>query len=108
MGYGGADGFHTGSGGGGGGTVTGADNGLSLSGTVVQLGGALIQPTVITALGANTFDILTSYGLIGIGSIPSVALDIQAIGSGTVGINLNTSSTQDAKLHFRTNNAAIC
>ncbi len=106
MGFGGADGFHTGSGGGGGGTLTGADNGLSLSGTVVQLGGALIQPTLITALGANTFDILTSYGLIGIGSIPSVALDIQAIGSGTVGINLNTASTQDAKLHFRTNNAA--
>lgn len=107
MGFGGADGFHAGSGGGGGGTLTGADNGLSVSGTTVQLGGALIQPTLITALGANTFDILTSYGLIGLGSVASVALDIQAIGSGTIGLNLNTSSNQDAKLYFRTNNAAI-
>ncbi|MEF3088127.1 hypothetical protein, partial [Bacillus altitudinis] len=28
-------------------------------------------------------------------------------GSGTVGLNLNTSSTQDAKLYLRTNNAVI-
>lgn len=106
MGFGGADGFHAGSGSGGGGTLTGANNGLSVSGTTVQLGGALIQPTLINALGANTFDILTSYGLLGLGSIASVALDIQAIGSGTIGLNLNTSSTQDAKLYLRTNNAA--
>jgi len=33
-------------------------------------------------------------------------LDVVSNGSGTIGINLNTSSTQDAKLYFRTNNSA--
>lgn len=67
MGFGGADGFHAGSGGGGGGTLTGADNGLSLSGTVVQLGGALIQPTVITSSGANTLIVNNDFGSVGFG-----------------------------------------
>lgn len=67
MGFGGADGFHAGSGGGGGGTLTGADNGLSVSGTTVQLGGALIQPTVITSSGANTLSINNDYGVVSFG-----------------------------------------
>ena len=67
MGFGGADGFHAGSGGGGGGTLTGANNGLSLSGTTVQLGGALIQPTVITSTGVNTLIVNNDFGSVGFG-----------------------------------------
>lgn len=36
---------------------------------------------------------------------PSAMFDIMASGSGTVGISLGTTSTQNAKLHFSTNNA---
>jgi len=39
------------SGGGGGGTITGANNGLSVSGTIIQLGGPLIQTTTINTNG---------------------------------------------------------
>lgn len=46
----------------GGGTVTGANNGLSLLGTVVQLGGNLITPTVINASAVNTLVISDSFG----------------------------------------------
>lgn len=44
---------------GGGGTLTGANNGLSLSGTTVQLGGTLIQGTVID-IGSNLFAIAST------------------------------------------------
>ncbi len=36
---------------------------------------------------------------------PSAMFDVLASGSGTIGINLGTTSTQNAKLHFSTNNA---
>jgi hypothetical protein len=49
--------------GGGGGTVTGADNGLNLLGSVVKLGGSLLVPTTIDALGSNTFSITDQGGL---------------------------------------------
>ena len=45
----------TNSGGGGGGTVTGADNGLSLSGTIVELGGPLIKDTTVDTAGFTLF-----------------------------------------------------
>jgi hypothetical protein len=56
--------------------------------------------------GTSTTMTLTTGGQLGIGTTPNAMLDVLASGSGTVGLNLNTSSTQDAKLHFRTNNAA--
>jgi hypothetical protein len=56
--------------------------------------------------GASTTMTLTTSGQLGIGTTPNAMLDVLASGSGTVGLNLNTSSTQDAKLYFRTNNAA--
>lgn len=43
--------INLGNAGGGGGTVTGAENGLVLAGTVVRLGGALILDTTITTTG---------------------------------------------------------
>lgn len=55
----------------------------------------------------NTMFTVNGDGYVGIGTLsPNAMLDIIASGSGTIGINLNTSSTQDAKLYFRTNNAA--
>jgi hypothetical protein len=48
-------------GGGGGGTVYTASNGLTLAGTVFQLGGALTLPTIITT-GANTLTIQAAGG----------------------------------------------
>lgn len=45
----------------GGGTVTSADNGLSLVGTVVKLGGSLLAPTAIDA-SSNPFTIIDSFG----------------------------------------------
>ena len=46
----------------GGGTVTGADNGLSLNINTVELGGALITPTIITTDSTNTLNITDSFG----------------------------------------------
>jgi hypothetical protein len=46
----------------GGGTVTGADNGLSLNINTVELGGALITPTTITTDSTNRLDITDSFG----------------------------------------------
>lgn len=55
----------------------------------------------------NNLVVNGSNGYVGIGTAsPNAMLDIIASGSGTVGLNLNTSSTQDSKIHFRTNNAA--
>jgi hypothetical protein len=48
---------------GGGGSITGAFNGLSVSGTNIILGGALTMPTTIDALGSNTFSINDQAGL---------------------------------------------
>ncbi len=62
MGFEGASGFHPPASAGGGGTLTGANNGLHLLGTVVQLGGPLIIPTVVTATVANSFDLQDSFG----------------------------------------------
>lgn len=42
-------------------TVTGADNGLTLNGTLVQLGGPLIQPTDIN-LGGQPFTVSSGFG----------------------------------------------
>lgn len=47
---------------GSGSTITGANNGLGVAGTVIQLGGALIQPTIITASNVNYFDVQDSWG----------------------------------------------
>jgi hypothetical protein len=52
----------TGGSSGGGGTVTGADNGLNLNGTIVELGGNLIKPTVLNADNTNTLIINDSIG----------------------------------------------
>lgn len=43
-------------------TVTGADNGLNLNGTIVELGGNLIKPTVLNADDTNTLIINDSIG----------------------------------------------
>ena len=45
-----------------GGTVTGANNGLTLNGTVIQLGGSLIQPTVIVTDSLNTLVLTDAFG----------------------------------------------
>jgi len=55
-------GFSGGGSGGGGGSLTGANNGLHVMGTIVQLGGALILPTNITATPTNFLDIQDSFG----------------------------------------------
>jgi hypothetical protein len=55
-------GWTSGGGGGGGGTVTGANNGLHLFGTIVQMGGAFILPTTVTATNANYFEVADAYG----------------------------------------------
>lgn len=49
-------------GGGGGGSVTGANNGLHLFGSIVQMGGAFILPTTITATNVNYLDVVDAYG----------------------------------------------
>lgn len=95
--------------------VTGAQNGLNLVGTVTELGGTLIHNTDIDIAGFSMLFKNGSYPIlfldpskqqVAIGSNnPNAMLDITAVGSGTVGLNLNTASTQDAKLHFRTNNS---
>jgi hypothetical protein len=46
----------------GGGTLTNADNGLSLNVNTVELGGALITPTTITTDSTNTLNITDSFG----------------------------------------------
>ncbi len=97
--------------------MTTAQNGLTvLGGTTVELGGNLIHTTDINI---NGYSMQFSNGVYPIlfldpgkqqvaigGNNPNGMLDITAVGSGTVGLQLNTASTQDAKLHFRTNNAA--
>lgn len=45
------------------GGLTTADNGLTVFGTNIQLGGSLILPTTIDALGSNTFSINDQAGL---------------------------------------------
>lgn len=45
------------------GGIFGANNGLSISGTDVQLGGSLIQPTTISSSGANTFAVTDDIGI---------------------------------------------
>ncbi len=100
----------------GAGVLTGAQNGLSLAGTVAELGGTLIHTTDVNI---NGYSMQFSNGVYPIlfldpgkqqvaigGNNPRGMLDITAVGSGTVGLQLNTASTQDAKIHFRTNNAA--
>ena len=95
--------------------ITGAQNGLNLVGTIAELGGTLIHNTDIDIAGFSMLFKNGSYPIlfldpskqqVAIGSNnPNAMLDITAVGSSTVGLNLNTSSTQDAKLHFRTNNS---
>lgn len=46
----------------GGGTVTGADNGLSLNVNTIELGGTLITPTNIATDSTNRLDITDSFG----------------------------------------------
>lgn len=46
----------------GGGTVTNADNGLSLNVNTIELGGTLIQPTTIATDSTNRLDITDSFG----------------------------------------------
>lgn len=62
MGFEGASGFHPPTGGGGGGGLTGANSGLHLFGTIVQLGGPLIIPTTVTADSINFFDLQDAFG----------------------------------------------
>ena len=45
------------------GGIFGANNGLSISGTDVQLGGSLIQPTTISSSGVNTFSVTDDVGI---------------------------------------------
>lgn len=61
--------------------------------------------TLLRYSSANFSDGYVSIGY-DLNYIPTSQLDVSASGSGTVALNLNTSSTQDSKLHFRTNNAA--
>ena len=101
--------------GGGGGSV-GAANGLGLVSGNIELGGTVNKNTnielttynmsITTTSGGDTLFIDGATGNIGIGTLlPTAMLDIASVGSGTVGLNLNTVSTQDSKIHFRTNNA---
>ena len=99
----------------GAGVLTGAQNGLSLAGTVAELGGTLIHTTDVNI---NGYSMQFSNGVYPIlfldpgkqqvaigGNNPTAMLDITAVGSGTVGLKLNTASTEDAVLRFGTNNS---
>lgn len=86
---------------GGGGTLEGANNGLNLDGTNVQLGGPLIEPTSITAITAtNTLTIANTSGddvasfivngTLGAGqSDPVVAMEINDQSSAGIGLRVN-------------------
>lgn len=107
-----------------GGTYTGS-NGITLVGNDFQLASHLISQftndsgyiTGSGTLGKIPFwfpngttlgdsPLYTNGTQVGLNNItPSAMFDVLASGSGTVGISLGTTSTQDAKLYFSTNNA---
>lgn len=84
-------------------TVTGANNGLSLSGTTVQLGGALIQNTAIDLAGAFNFEIDLNGGARGL-FIDSVGFlfqlgDLAPLSAGT---NIQIDASANDTVLFKT------
>lgn len=84
-------------------TVTGANNGLSLSGTTVQLGGPLVQNTAIDQAGAFNFEIDLNGGARGL-FIDSVGFlfqlgDLAPLSAGT---NIQIDASANDTVLFKT------
>lgn len=89
-----------------GGTVIGEALNIGSSGTNSgTIWGKIIRKSGFTNSNAVFYPLLVMDGNVGIGtSTPNATLDIKPSGSGTVGVNINTSSVQDSIITFGINN----